>query len=52
MFLLNFRIFAEVMFLAGATKDQSGGRNCGDGFAKTKMHSAPQTNRVSAFYAR
>ncbi|MEY2543490.1 MAG: hypothetical protein QOE81_951 [Verrucomicrobiota bacterium] len=48
MFLLRFRIFSEMMFLAGAEENQRGNGNGSGGLANTKMHSAPQTNRACA----
>jgi hypothetical protein len=52
MFLLHFRIFAEMMFFARAAKNQRGSGNGGGGLANTKVHSAPQPNRAAAFCAR
>ena len=43
MFFLHFRILAEVMFFARTTENQRGDGNGHGGFAKPKMHSAPQT---------
>jgi hypothetical protein len=40
MFLLNFRVFADTMFLAGTTENQCDDGNCGGDFANTKMHNA------------
>ena len=40
MFLLYFRILAEMMFFARTAKNQRAGGNRGGGLANTKVHSA------------
>jgi len=40
MFLLNFRVFSDAMFVAGTKENQGSGRDCGGDCENTKMHNA------------